>query len=159
LFLFSVWTEKKLLYSKLRIIPVNERATTVEKPSVDKKDASTVTEDLGVDTKFSICLSISTHINYIFLADLKFVVYLDTGEISSSETLTSTVDILEDAGTSVLRSNIVSDFPSSEQVSSSIPDDQLRMIDNINSLMSEVISFYCHKCGILLRPDQPEFLY
>ncbi|ONM35236.1 BLISTER [Zea mays] len=100
--------EKKLLYSKLRNIPVNERATTVEKPSVDKKDASTVTEDL------------------------------DTGEISSSETLTSTVDILEDAGTSVLRSNIVSDFPSSEQVSSSIPDDQLRMIDNINSLMSEL---------------------
>lgn len=85
--------------------------------------------------------------------------YLDIGENSSSETLTSTVDTLEDAGISVLRSNIMSDFSSLEEVSSSIPDDQLRMIDNINSLMSEVISFYCHKCGILLRPDQPEFLY
>ncbi|CAD6228552.1 unnamed protein product [Miscanthus lutarioriparius] len=101
--------EKKLLYSKLRNIPVNERATTtVEKPSVDKRDASTATEDL------------------------------DTGELSSSETLTSTVDTLEDAGTSVRRSNIMSDFPSLEEVSSSIPDDQLRMIDNINSLMSEL---------------------
>ncbi|PAN26923.1 hypothetical protein PAHAL_5G047400 [Panicum hallii] len=101
--------EKKLLYSKLRNIPVNEKATTaVEKPSADKIDASTMTEDL------------------------------DTGEISSSETLTSTVDTSEDAGTAVLRSNNMSDFPSSEEVSSSIPDDQLRMIDNINSLMSEL---------------------
>jgi len=88
---------------------MNERATTtVEKPSVEKRDASTATEDL------------------------------DTGELSSSETLTSTVDTLEDAGTSVRRSNIMSDFPSLEEVSSSIPDDQLRMIDNINSLMSEL---------------------
>jgi len=88
---------------------VNEKAkTAIEKPSADKIDASTMTEDL------------------------------DTGEISSSETLTSTVDTLEDAGTSVLRSNNMSDFPSSEEVSSSIPDDQLRMIDNINSLMSEL---------------------
>ena len=77
------------------------------------------------------------HINY-FSADIKCV-YIDTGEISSSETLTSTVDTSEDAGTSVLRSNNMSDFPSSEEVSSSIPDDQLRMINNINSLMSEVI--------------------
>ncbi|RLN22461.1 uncharacterized protein C2845_PM07G32300 [Panicum miliaceum] len=101
--------EKKLLYSKLRNIPVNEKATTaIEKPSADKIDAATTTEDL------------------------------DTGEISSSETLTSTVDTSEDAGTSVLRSNNMSDFPSSEEVSSSIPDDQLRMIDNINSLMSEL---------------------
>ncbi|CAO1940666.1 unnamed protein product [Urochloa humidicola] len=101
--------EKKLLYSKLRNIPGNEKATTaIEKPSADKRDASTATEDL------------------------------DTGEISSSETLTSTVDTLEDAGTSVLRSNNMSDFPSLEEVSSSIPDDQLRMIDNINSLMSEL---------------------
>ncbi|CAL4972523.1 unnamed protein product [Urochloa decumbens] len=101
--------EKKLLYSKLRNIPVNEKATTaIEKPSADKRDASTATEDL------------------------------DTGEISSSETLTSTVDTLEDAGTSVLHSNNMSDFPSLEEVSSSIPDDQLRMIDNINSLMSEL---------------------
>ncbi|KAF8664962.1 hypothetical protein HU200_054282 [Digitaria exilis] len=101
--------EKKLLYSKLRNIPVNEKATTaIEKPSADKRDASTATEDL------------------------------DTGETSSSETLTSTVDTLDDAGTSVLRSNNVSDFPSLEEVSSSIPDDQLRMIDNINSLMSEL---------------------
>ena len=53
----SVWTEKKLLYSKLRDIPVNERATTtVEKPSVDKRDASTATEDLGVNTKISLFL-------------------------------------------------------------------------------------------------------
>ncbi|OEL16317.1 hypothetical protein BAE44_0022658 [Dichanthelium oligosanthes] len=101
--------EKKLLYSKLRNIPVNEKVTTaIEKPSAEKRDASTATEDL------------------------------DTGEISSSETLTSTVDTLEDAGTSVLRSNNMSDFPSLEEVSSSIPDDQLRLIDNINSLMSEL---------------------
>lgn len=78
------------------------------------------------------------HINYIFLAGLTCVCS-DTGEISSSETLTSTVDTLEDAGISVLRPNLMSDFPSLEGVSSSIPDDQLRMIDNINSLMSEVI--------------------
>uniref|UniRef100_A0A804QXI5 Uncharacterized protein n=2 Tax=Zea mays TaxID=4577 RepID=A0A804QXI5_MAIZE len=98
--------EKKLL----RNIPVNEKATTtVEKPWVDKRDASTATEDL------------------------------DIGENSSSETLTSTVDTLEDAGISVLRSNIMSDFSSLEEVSSSIPDDQLRMIDNINSLMSELV--------------------
>ncbi|CAO2181968.1 unnamed protein product [Urochloa humidicola] len=101
--------EKKLLYTKLRNIPVDEKATTsIEKPSADKRDASTATEDL------------------------------DTGEISSSETLTSTVDTLEDAGTFVLRSNNMSDFPSLEEVSPSIPDDQLRMIDNINSLMSEL---------------------
>jgi hypothetical protein len=80
--------------------------------------------------------------------------YLDIGENSSSETLTSTVDTLEDAGISVLRSNIMSDFSSLEEVSSSIPDDQLRMIDNINSLMSEVISFYFHKCGIILIPTR-----
>ena len=55
--LLSVWTEKKLLYSKLRNIPVNERpTTTVEKPSVDKRDASTATEDLGVNTKISLFL-------------------------------------------------------------------------------------------------------
>jgi len=55
--LLSVWTEKKLLYSKLRNIPVNERATTtVEKPSVHKRDASTATEDLGVNTKISLFL-------------------------------------------------------------------------------------------------------
>ncbi|KAJ1286764.1 hypothetical protein BS78_03G376700 [Paspalum vaginatum] len=101
--------EKKLLYSKLRNIPVNEKATTaVGEPSVDKRDASTATEDL------------------------------DTGEISSSETLTSTVDTLEDAGTSVLHFNNMSDLSSLEEVSSSIPADQLRMIDNINSLMSEL---------------------
>ncbi|XP_062229376.1 protein BLISTER-like [Phragmites australis] len=100
--------EKKLLHSKLRNIPVNEKVNIIEKPSADKRDASTATEDL------------------------------DTGEISSSETLTSTVDTLEDAGTSVLRTNNMSDVPSFEEVSSSIPDDQLRMIDNINSLMSEL---------------------
>ncbi|KAL6616591.1 hypothetical protein ACP70R_038861 [Stipagrostis hirtigluma subsp. patula] len=100
--------EKKLLHSKLRNIPVNEKVNIMEKPSADKRDASTATEDL------------------------------DTGEISSSETLTSTVDTVEDAGASVLRANNMSDFPSFEAVSSSIPDDQLRMIDNINSLMSEL---------------------
>ncbi|KAL6840382.1 hypothetical protein ACP4OV_030192 [Aristida adscensionis] len=100
--------EKKLLHSKLRNIPVNEKVNIIEKSSADKRDASTATEDL------------------------------DTGEISSSETLTSTVDTLEDARASVLRSNNMSDFPSFEEVSSIIPDDQLRMIDNINSLMSEL---------------------
>lgn len=36
---------------------MNERATTtVEKPSVDKRDASTATEDLGVNTKISLFL-------------------------------------------------------------------------------------------------------
>ncbi|XP_062207846.1 protein BLISTER-like [Phragmites australis] len=100
--------EKKLLHSKLRNNPVNEKVNIIDKSSADKRDASTATEDL------------------------------DTGEISSSETLTSTIDTLEDAGTSGLRSNNMSDFPSFEEVSSSIPDDQLRMIDNINSLMSEL---------------------
>lgn len=50
-FLLSIWTEKKLLYSKLRNIPVNEKAATpIEKPSADKRDASTATEDLGVNS-------------------------------------------------------------------------------------------------------------
>ncbi|XP_040378651.1 protein BLISTER isoform X2 [Oryza brachyantha] len=62
----------------------------------------------------------------------------DLGESSSSETLTSTVDTIEDAGTSVSQSNNVVDFTSFEEVSSSIPYDQLRMIDNISSLMSEL---------------------
>jgi len=84
------------------------------------------------------------------------LLYSDTGELSSSETLTSTVDTLEDAGISVRRSNITSDFPSLEEVSSSIPDDQLRMIDNINSLMSEVISFIF--INVELSLYQPEFL-
>jgi len=84
------------------------------------------------------------------------LLYSDTGELSSSETLTSTVDTLEDAGTSVRRSNIMSDFPSLEEVSSSIPDDQLRMIDNINSLMSEVISSIF--INVELSLYQPEFL-
>lgn len=75
--------------------------------------------------------------------------YSDAREISSSETLTSTVDTLEDAGTSVLRSNNMADFPSLEEVSTSIPDDQLRMINNINSLMSEVTPLVCKylKCA------------
>ncbi|KAK3166291.1 hypothetical protein QOZ80_1AG0043940 [Eleusine coracana subsp. coracana] len=98
--------EKKLLYSKLRNIPVNEKVNIIEKSSADKRDASTATEDL------------------------------DTTGTSSSETLTGTVSTLED--TPDLRSNNAADFPSLEEVSTSIPDDQLRMIDNINSLMSEL---------------------
>ncbi|KAM3334698.1 hypothetical protein ACQJBY_029247 [Aegilops geniculata] len=100
--------EKKLLHSKLRNIPVSEKVNVMEKPSVDKRDASTATEDL------------------------------DTGESSSSQTLTSTSDPLQDVGTSVSQFNNMSDFPSFGEASSSIPDDQLRMIDNINSLMSEL---------------------
>ncbi|VAH67517.1 unnamed protein product [Triticum turgidum subsp. durum] len=100
--------EKKLLHSKLRNIPVSEKVNVIEKPSVDKRDASTATEDL------------------------------DTGESSSSQTLTSTSDPLQDVGTSVSQFNNMSDFPSFGEASSSIPDDQLRMIDNINSLMSEL---------------------
>jgi hypothetical protein len=65
---------------------------------------------------------------------------LDTGESSSSETLASTSEQLQDGGTSISRPNNTSDFPSFEDLPSSIPDDQLRMIDNINSLMSEVTS-------------------
>uniref|UniRef100_A0ACD5XAP5 Uncharacterized protein n=1 Tax=Avena sativa TaxID=4498 RepID=A0ACD5XAP5_AVESA len=98
--------EKKLLHSKLRNTPVSEKVNVIERPPVDKRDASTATEDLG--------------------------------ESSSSETLTSTNNQLQDVGTSTSRSNNMSDFPSFEEVSSSIPDDQLRMIDNINSLMSEL---------------------
>ncbi|KAM3353543.1 hypothetical protein ACQJBY_024610 [Aegilops geniculata] len=100
--------EKKLLHSKLRNIPVSEKVNVIEKPSVDKRDASTATEDL------------------------------DTGESSSSQVLTSTSDPLQDVGTSVSQFNNMSDFPSFGEASSSIPDDQLRMIDNINSLMSEL---------------------
>lgn len=100
--------EKKLLHSKLRNIPVSEKVNVIEKPSVDKRDASTATEDL------------------------------DTGESSSSQTLTSTSDPSQDVGTSVSQFNNMSDFPSFGEASSSIPDDQLRMIDNINSLMSEL---------------------
>ncbi|CAM0884280.1 unnamed protein product [Alopecurus aequalis] len=98
--------EKKLLHSKLRNIPVSEKVNVIEKHPVDKRDASTATEDLG--------------------------------ESSSSETLPSTNDQLQDVGTSVSRSSNISEFPSFEEPSSSIPDDQLRMIDNINSLMSEL---------------------
>uniref|UniRef100_A0A0D9V9D5 Uncharacterized protein n=1 Tax=Leersia perrieri TaxID=77586 RepID=A0A0D9V9D5_9ORYZ len=100
--------EKKLLHSKLRNTSVTEKVTIMEKPSVDKRDVSTTTEDL------------------------------DTEESSSSETLISTVDTIDDAGTSVSRSNNMVDFTSLEEVSCSIPYDQLRMIDNINSLMSEL---------------------
>ncbi|VAH83434.1 unnamed protein product [Triticum turgidum subsp. durum] len=100
--------EKKLLHSKLRNIPVSEKVNVIEKPSVHKRDASTATEDL------------------------------DTGESSSSQTLTSTSDPLQDVGTSVSQFNNMSDFPSFGDASSSIPEDQLRMIDNINSLMSEL---------------------
>ncbi|KAL5227114.1 hypothetical protein ABZP36_015379 [Zizania latifolia] len=100
--------EKKLLHSKLRNTSVTEKVNVVEKSSADKRDISTATDDL------------------------------DAGENSSSETLTSTVDSLEEAGTSVSRSNNVADTSSIEVMSSSIPDDQLRMIDNINSLMSEL---------------------
>jgi hypothetical protein len=65
----SVWIEKKLL----RNIPVNEKATTtVEKPWVDKRDASTATEDLGVNAKISLFVYLYLH-NYIFLADLKCI--------------------------------------------------------------------------------------
>uniref|UniRef100_A0A0D9YJ12 Uncharacterized protein n=1 Tax=Oryza glumipatula TaxID=40148 RepID=A0A0D9YJ12_9ORYZ len=100
--------EKKLLHSKLRNTSVTEKVNIIEKPSADKRDASTATEDL------------------------------DTGESSSSETLTSAIDTVEDGETSVSRSNNVADFTYLEEVSSSIPHDQLRMIDNINSLMSEL---------------------
>ncbi|KQK11146.1 protein BLISTER isoform X1 [Brachypodium distachyon] len=99
--------EKKLLYSKLRNIPMTEKVDVIQKPPDDKKDASTATEDL------------------------------DTGESSSSETMT-TIDTLQEAETSVLQANNMYDFPSFGEVSSSIPVDQLRMIDNINSLMSEL---------------------
>lgn len=145
----SIWTEKKLLHYKLRNVPANEKATTaIEKPTADKRDASTATEDLGANIKHSFICS-SWFISTIFF-DVNCV-YLDTGESSSSETLTSTVDTLEDAGTSVLRSNNISDFPSLEEASSSIPDDQLRMIDNINSLMSEVISLMCRNPEFFLH--------
>uniref|UniRef100_A0A0E0JSM0 Uncharacterized protein n=1 Tax=Oryza punctata TaxID=4537 RepID=A0A0E0JSM0_ORYPU len=96
--------EKKLLHSKLRNSSVTEKVYIIEKPSAEKRDASTVTEDL------------------------------DAEESSSLETLTSAIDTIEDAETSVSRSNNVA----IEEVSSSIPHDQLRMIDNINSLMSEL---------------------
>jgi hypothetical protein len=43
----SMWTEKKLLHSKLRNIPVNENVNIIEKSSDDKRDVSTATEDLG----------------------------------------------------------------------------------------------------------------
>lgn len=98
--------EKKLLHSKLRNIPMSEKVNAIEKLPVNKRDASTATEDLG--------------------------------ESSSSEAMTSTSDQLQDVGTSISRSNNISEFPSFEELSSSIPDDQLRMIDNINSLMSEL---------------------
>jgi hypothetical protein len=80
--------------------------------------------------------------------------YSDTREISSSETLTTT-DILEDAGSSVLRSNNTSDFPSFDEVSTCIPDDQLRMIDNINSLMSEVIPLMFKNQECAKKPQVP----
>jgi hypothetical protein len=56
----SLWTEKKLLHSKLRNIPVNEKVNIIEKSSADKRDASTATEDLG-DPMYFIryqCISI-----------------------------------------------------------------------------------------------------
>jgi hypothetical protein len=80
--------------------------------------------------------------------------YSDTREISTSETLTTT-DTLEDAGSSVLRSNITSDFPSFDEVSTCIPDDQLRMIDNINSLMSEVIPLMFKNQECAKKPHIP----
>jgi hypothetical protein len=46
-FFLSMWTEKKLLHSKLRNIPVNENVNIIEKSSDDKRDVSTATEDLG----------------------------------------------------------------------------------------------------------------
>lgn len=85
---------------------MSEKVNAIEKLPVNKRDASTATEDLG--------------------------------ESSSSEAMTSTSDQLQDVGTSISRSNNISEFPSFEELSSSIPDDQLRMIDNINSLMSEL---------------------
>ena len=74
-----------------------------------------------------------------FLTDTKYV-YSVSGESSSLETLPSTNDQSQDVGTSMSRPSNISDFPSFEEASSSIPDDQHRMIDNINSLMSEVTS-------------------
>lgn len=81
--------------------------------------------------------------------------YSDARETSSSEALTSTVGTLEDTGTSVLLSNNTVDFPSLEEVSTSIPDDQLRMIDNINSLMSEVIPLVCKYLEFAKKPHVP----
>ncbi|XP_072964899.1 protein BLISTER isoform X2 [Typha angustifolia] len=109
--------ERKLLQSKLRKASVSENGNEEKKPYSDRRDAATLTEDLGAE-----------HLD------------MARGESSFHETmLDSTLNTSEDVGPSVsLASSTSGTSVIYEDTSVGIPQDQIRMIGNISSLISEL---------------------
>ncbi|XP_043721780.1 protein BLISTER-like [Telopea speciosissima] len=112
--------EKKLLQSMLR------KASTVGKP-VDVSKTPTTTKNVSTSTK-----------------DIDDDIYASvTGENSGSDTSTFNLEMQDTVSIPLSRTLISPLVPESLQfhpssVSATIPPDQLRMIDNINSLVSEL---------------------
>ncbi|KAJ4968766.1 hypothetical protein NE237_015467 [Protea cynaroides] len=106
--------EKKLLQSKLRKASTIGKSVDVSKTSTTTKDMSTSTEDIGDNVYASVI-----------------------GENSAADTSTFNLE-MQDSGTSTspLVPENMQFYPST--FSAAIPPDQLRMIDNINSLVSEI---------------------
>ncbi|KAJ4956171.1 hypothetical protein NE237_012954 [Protea cynaroides] len=112
--------EKKLLQSKLRKASTVGNPVDVSKMPTTTKDISTSTEDIGDDVYASIIGENSGADTSAFNVEMQ-----DTASITLSRTSTSPL----------LPENIPFH---SLAVSAAIPPDQLRMIDNINSLISEL---------------------
>ncbi|KAF8388321.1 hypothetical protein HHK36_026987 [Tetracentron sinense] len=114
--------EKKILQSKLRKASASGKSIDVSKTPSNTKDVSTSTEDLGVEVFNSV-----------------------HGESSGADAMLNTVNH-EIQDTSSFRPSSTSSFPllpENEQFSleitpANIPPNQLRMIGNINSLISEL---------------------
>uniref|UniRef100_A0A6V7QSN1 Protein BLISTER n=1 Tax=Ananas comosus var. bracteatus TaxID=296719 RepID=A0A6V7QSN1_ANACO len=108
--------EKKLLQSKLRKASGSEKVNETRKTYSNKKDASTLTEDLGAE-RFNMA----------------------EGGSGTPAILDSSLNSSEDIGPSVsLSSNASSISLSPDNTFGGIPQDQLRMINNISSLLSEL---------------------
>ncbi|XP_043707674.1 protein BLISTER-like isoform X2 [Telopea speciosissima] len=116
----SLQEEKKILQSKLRKASTVEKSVNVRKTPTTTKDVSTSTEDIGDDIYASVI-----------------------GENSGADTSTFHLEMqdtasfpLRGSSTSPLVPEIMQFHPSA--LSAAIPPDQLRMVDNINSLISEL---------------------
>ncbi|KZV15258.1 hypothetical protein F511_27540 [Dorcoceras hygrometricum] len=115
--------EKKLLQVKFRKASANERSVGIKETSTNKKDMSTSTEDLGMDFSFLLLL-------------LKF----DLLEQQLPGIVTEASD-LDNYETEVLRSDDLSHenmILSLEGLPVTIPSDQMRMIENINTIIAEL---------------------
>ncbi|XP_072964898.1 protein BLISTER isoform X1 [Typha angustifolia] len=140
--------ERKLLQSKLRKASVSENGNEEKKPYSDRRDAATLTEDLELQNelfmkkKGLLPAKVSTVKWHAAHDEFHGAEHLDMarGESSFHETmLDSTLNTSEDVGPSVsLASSTSGTSVIYEDTSVGIPQDQIRMIGNISSLISEL---------------------